>query len=211
MSLDGANSMSELAQNVLRNAPPTFALAGLSMGGILAFEIFRQAPERVLALALLDCTFLPDTEEKIERRNRQIDDVKNGRLPQVLKDELKPNYLAKALQNDEALLAEIMAMGMDLGGDVFVSQTLALRDRIDSSDTLPRIQCPVLVLCGEEDELCPVELHREMAGHIPAATLTVIKGSGHLSTLEQPMAVNAAMGAWLQLIRPTEGNSNGHQ
>ena len=101
MPLVGASSMGELAKHVLQQAPASFALAGLSMGGILAFEIVRQAPERVTALALLDCTYLPDTPEKVERRNRQIDDVRKGQLQQVLKDELKPNYLAQALQQDQ--------------------------------------------------------------------------------------------------------------
>jgi len=197
MDLVDANSMAELAQQVLQKAPPSFALAGLSMGAILAFEVVRQAPERVAALALLDCTYLPDTPEKVERRNRQISDVRKGHLPQVLKDELKPNYLAKALRQDQDLLDEIMSMGLDLGDDVFVSQSLALRDRIDSTDLLPNITCPSLVLCGDEDELCPIELHQTMAQQIPNASLKVIASCGHLASLERPDAVNAAMDDWL--------------
>jgi pimeloyl-ACP methyl ester carboxylesterase len=89
-------------------------------------------------------------------------------------------------------------MGMDLGAEVFVRQSIALRDRMDSSTTLATITCPVSIICGDEDELCAVSVHEAMALAIPNAELEVVAQCGHLSTLEQPLAVNSALTHWLQ-------------
>ena len=187
-----------IAAGILASAPEHFALAGLSMGGIVAFEMWRQAPERIERLALLDTNFRADPPERRQLRNEQIERVAAGQLESVLRDELKPNYLAEIHRGNLQLLDEVLAMGLDLGSAVFTRQSLALRDRPDSSGTLATIDCPVLVLCGKEDSLCPVELHREMARSIPRAELIVIDNCGHLATLEQPDAVNAALTRWLQ-------------
>ena len=121
-----------------------------------------------------------------------------GQLAAVLKDELKPNYLAQIHKNNSQLLEEVLAMGMDLGAEVFVRQSMALRDRMDSSATLATITCPVSIICGDEDQLCAVSLHEAMAVAIPHAKLEVVARCGHLSTLEQPLAVNSALTHWLQ-------------
>lgn len=193
-----ADSVQEIARDVLSEAPPTFALAGLSMGGIVALEMWRQAPERIERLALLDTNYRADTGERKLLRDRQIRQVEEGQLRQILRDELKPNYLAIQHRNNTKLLDELLAMGQRLGDQVFIRQSLALRDRPDSTATLATIQCPVLVLCGAQDTLCPETLHREMASQIPRAKLSVIADCGHISTMEAPERVTVELRKWLQ-------------
>ncbi len=192
------DSVAAIATRVLQQAPDTFALAGLSMGGIVAMEMWRQAPERIERMALLDTNFRPDTEERQAIRDRQVIEVRQGELGVILKDELKPNYLAACHRNNTALLDDVLYMGMALGEGVFERQSLALRNRPDSTATLKNITCPTLVLCGDEDGLCSPQLHREMAASIPGANLEIIPQCGHLSTMEQPQAVNEALRQWLQ-------------
>ena len=127
----------------------------------------------------------------------------------MLQEELKPNYFALAQQEDQALHDEVMHMGMDLGEEVFITQSQALRDRPDSSDTLADVSCPTLVLCGEEEKLCSVEMHEHMAQSIPQASLKVIDHCGHLSSIERPQAVNGAIETWLQESSLNKGVSSG--
>jgi pimeloyl-ACP methyl ester carboxylesterase len=187
------DSMTEMARSVLQDAPDQFAMVGLSMGGILAFEIWRQASDRVSHLALLDTNPHAESPERQTMRLEQIAAAASGRLRELATESLKPLYLAKAHREDEKLLATILDMVVDLGPDVFRSQSLALRGRIDSVPTLPSITCPTLVMCGDEDMLCPVTYHELMAAEIPNAQLTVIENCGHLSSLEQPQAVTSAL------------------
>ncbi|MEM1110438.1 MAG: alpha/beta fold hydrolase [Pseudomonadota bacterium] len=191
-------SVPALAEHVLAEAPERFALAGLSMGGIVALEIWRQQPERVSRLALLDTNHLADPSERQALRNDQIARVLNGELMPILREELKPNYLASVHRGNTGLLDEVMAMGVELGATVFERQSIALRDRPDSGLTLGTINRPTLVLCGDEDQLCPPERHRAMAALLPDPELVVIQQCGHLATLEQPAAVTQALSNWLQ-------------
>jgi pimeloyl-ACP methyl ester carboxylesterase len=195
-----SNSIEQLARDVLADAPPRFALVGLSMGGIVALELYRRAPERITHIALLDTTPNADLPDRSELRLQQIAAVERGELPALLKSSLAPQYLAARNREATALLRPILQMGMDLGPAVFRSQSLALRSRRDNRDLLPAIDCPALVLCGREDRLCPVDVHLEMAASIPRADLTVLSGTGHLSTMEAPEAVT---GALQQLLRRT--------
>jgi pimeloyl-ACP methyl ester carboxylesterase len=190
--LTRSSSISTLAQDVLRDAPPRFALIGLSMGGIVAFEVWRQAPERVTHIGLLDTTFYPDRQERRELRLEQIAQVEMGGLREVTAS-LKPLYLARRNRGNPRLLQAIMDMGLELGSEVFRRQSLALRDRRDSIDTLPTISCPALILCGREDQLCPVDWHVAMADAIPQADLVVLADCGHLSAMEEPEAVTASL------------------
>ncbi len=192
-----AADVSSIARQVLEAAPPQFAMAGLSMGGIVALEMWRQAPERIERLALLDSNYKADAPDRRRIRERQIERANNGALRSVLRDELKPNYLAACHQTNLVLLDEVLRMGIDLGPEIFVRQSLALRDRPDSAHTLHDIDCPVLILCGEEDTLCPVSLHEEMAAAINGSQLRVVPDCGHLSAMEQPGAVNSALHEWL--------------
>ena len=195
--LTRSSSIAELAADVLQDAPPRFALVGLSMGGIVAFEIWRQAPERVTHIGLLDTTFYPDRPERRELRLEQIARVEKGGLHEVTAS-MKPLYLSSKNRNDSRLLQAILDMGLTLGPEVFRRQSLALRDRHDSVDTLPTIRCPALVLCGREDQLCPVDWHVLMADAIPHADLVVLAGCGHLSAMEEPEAVTSALGRLLR-------------
>ena len=160
-------------------------------------EMWRRAPQRIERLALLDTNFRSDSNERKRVRDRQIADVTIGGLEYVLRDELKPQYLALCHQDNLVLLEEVLAMGLALGPEVFLRQSLALRDRPDSTETLTSITCPTLVLCGQEDRLCTPELHREMAQLITDAELQIIPACGHLSTLEQPKLVNQALSHWI--------------
>jgi pimeloyl-ACP methyl ester carboxylesterase len=179
----------DMASQALAGAPERFAIAGLSMGGILAFEIWRQAPDRVTHMALLDTNPHADTPERRSLRVQHIEAALAGGLRELAIESLKPLYLARAHREDEELLDTILGMARDLGPDVFHRQSLALRDRQDSVPTLATIDCPVLVMCGDEDMLCPVEYHELMAERIPGARLVIIKQCGHLSSLEQPEIV----------------------
>ena len=194
--LNDRDTMQGLAADVLTNAPPQFALAGLSMGGIVAMEIYRQAPNRVTRLALLDTNPKPESAAVAQTREPQIAKVQQGQLRKVMREEMKPNYLADG-PNTGHILDVCMAMAETLGLDVFVRQSRALQTRPNQQDTLRAVTVPSLVLCGEDDTLCPLHRHELMHDLIPESTLAVIKAAGHLPTLEQPNATNEALEKWL--------------
>lgn len=197
MPLGGACSMEALARRVLDHAPPRFALAGLSMGGIVAMEVLRQAPGRVDRIALLDTNPLAETEEVKARRVPQMEAVSAGRLQTVMRDEMKPNYLAEG-PGRAAILDLCMEMALDLGPEVFLQQSTALRDRPDQQDTLRAFGGKALVLCGRQDALCPVARHELMHALLPDSRLEIIEDAGHLPTLEQPERTTAALSRWLE-------------
>ncbi len=191
------DSVQAMAADILANAPPVFALAGLSMGGIVAMEVVRQAPDRVERLALLDTNPLAEKPEVKDRRGPQMAAVRDGKLRQVMRDEMKPNYLADG-PNQGAILDLCMAMAEDLGPDVFLCQSRALMDRPDQSETLKAYTGTSLVLCGREDGLCPVERHQLMHDLLPNSRFDIIEQAGHLPTLEQPNETTAALIRWLE-------------
>ena len=195
--LSQQDSVGAMAAEILNNAPPRFALAGLSMGGIVAMEVLRQAPDRVERLALLDTNPLAEASEVKARRAPQMAAVREGRLRQVMRDEMKPNYLANGPRQG-AILDLCMAMATDLGPDVFLRQSQALMDRHDQRATLSAYTCKTLVLCGRADGLCPVERHQLMHDLLPDSVLTIIEDAGHLPTLEQPQETTAALIRWLE-------------
>jgi pimeloyl-ACP methyl ester carboxylesterase len=191
-------TMEALAAAVLNEAPfPRFALAGLSMGGIVAMRVLAQASGRVTRLGLLDTNHFAEAPERQALRQPQIDRAKAGQLRAVLVDEMKPNYLGPTHRTDQVLLDRVLAMGMDLGPEVFERQSLALRNRPDSSETLASYDGLTLLLCGEHDALCPPARHAAMAGLLRNADLVIVAGAGHLTTLEEPATVNEALRAWL--------------
>jgi pimeloyl-ACP methyl ester carboxylesterase len=195
--ITGRDTMKALAADVLKNAPARFALAGLSMGGIVAMEMIAQAPERIERLALLDTNPRAEAPEMQARRAPQIEKVRAGDLRGVMRDEMKPNYLADG-PNKPAILNLCMEMAEDLGPDVFIRQSLALRDRPAQQAALCRLTAPTLVLCGREDRACPVERHELMHRLIPHSTLIIIDDAGHLPTLEKPDETTAALARWLE-------------
>ena len=189
-------TIGEIAQSILATAPSKFALAGLSMGGIVAMEMWAQAPERISQIAFLDTNPKAEHPDFAARREPQIIAAQTGELRRVMRDEMKPNYLADG-PNQGAILDLCMAMAERLGPDVFVAQSRALQTRPDQQETLRSITVPALVLCGVADALCPLHRHELMADLIPDATLTTINGAGHLPTLEQPELTNKALELWL--------------
>ncbi len=191
--LSKGDCVEEIARHVLDEAPARFALAGLSMGGIIGFEIWRQAPDRITHLALLDTTPHADRPDRSQQRLDQMAAVDQGQLRDVITTALTPQYLAVKNRVDTVLLQEILEMGLSLGPQVFRSQSMALMSRPDSLPILSAIDCPVLVLCGRDDTLCTVAIHQLMAESIPYADLVVLAECGHLSTLEEPLAVGRAL------------------
>lgn len=188
--------MTELAATALRQAPPRFALAGLSMGGILAMEMLRQAPERVERLALLDTSPLAEAAQMQARRAPQIARAKSD-LAAVMQDEMIPNYLAPS--GDLSGLGQLcLTMALDLGADVFARQSLALRDRPDQTATLSAFAGPALVLMGAHDRPCPRSRHDLMAALMPQARLAVIAGAGHLPPLDRPAETASEILNWLE-------------
>lgn len=195
--LVGADTIGGLAAKILAQAPPSFALAGLSMGGIVAMEIIAQAPERVERLALLDTNPRAELPAVKARRAPQLTSVQAGGLEAVMRDEMKPNYLTNG-PNRAAILDLCMDMALSLGPQVFVDQSHALRDRPDQQNALRKVRVPTLILCGRDDILCPIERHELLHGLIPQSTLHIIDNAGHLPTLEQPFETTAALARWLE-------------
>jgi len=195
--LVGSDSMTGLAAAVLAVAPPRFALAGLSMGGILAMEVLRQAPDRVERLALLDTNPLAEATNVAEARARQVAQVRAGGLAAVMQREMLPRYLAEGSGN-RAILNLCLDMALALGPGVFAAQSRALATRPDQTATLAAFRGPALVLTGAQDQLCPRERHDLMAGLIPGAKLVLVANAGHLPTLECPAETTAALGRWLE-------------
>lgn len=192
-----ADTVSDIAAEVLRHAPQRFALAGLSMGGIVAMEVLRQAPGRVERIALLDTNPKAEVDAVKAMREPQIAKVQAGQLASVMRDEMKPNYLTDGPRRGE-ILDLCMDMAYGLGPDVFVAQSRALQTRPDQQDTLREVTCPALVLCGRDDALCPVHRHELMAALMPHATLHIVENAGHLPTLEQPDETTDALRRWLE-------------
>ncbi|SEU09354.1 alpha/beta fold hydrolase [Paracoccus homiensis] len=193
------DSMQALAAEVLAHAPPRFALAGLSMGGILAMEVLRQAPGRIAGLALMDTNPLAELDEVKARRAPQIAAVRQGGLADVMRGQMIPNYL-HAPDPDGPIAGLCLDMALNLGPQVFVNQSVALRDRPDQTQVLRDYQGPTLILCGESDRLCPVARHRLMQDLMPQAALQVVPDAGHLPVLEQPEHVTALLRRWLEEI-----------
>lgn len=187
----------EIASGLLDELPQRFALAGLSMGGIVAMEILRRAPDRVTRLALMDTNPLAETPQVAAAREPQIVKVRTGRMHDVMRDEMKPNYLAPGPYVNE-ILDLVMDMADALGPEVFVRQSRALQRRRDQQGTLRKCKVPTLVLCGAHDELCPVKRHTFMAELIPGAELKVLDDAGHLPTLEAPAETTQALRDWLK-------------
>ena len=195
--IDGHGCIESLASDILANAPPHFALAGLSMGGIVAMEMVRQAPGRIGRLALLDTNPLAEADEVKARRIPQVEKARAGQLMTVMRDEMKPNYLSEG-PNKLTILDLCMEMALSLGPEIFTRQSNALATRADQCDALRQVSVPTLVLCGEDDALCPVSRHELMHTLIPGSTLQVIENAGHLPTLEQPEQTTAALVRWLE-------------
>ena len=194
--LGGDDSIAGMALRALAAAPPRFALAGLSMGGYVALEIMRRAPGRVMRLALLGTSARTDTPEQAERRREAIRLAEGGDFGSVA-HRMLPNLVHADRLSDEGLASAIRAMAARLGKDGFLRKQRAIMGRVDSRPHLPRIACPTLVLCGREDASTPLPLSEEMAALVPGARLAVVESCGHMSAMERPAEVSAALRRWL--------------
>lgn len=194
-TLNGA-SMAEIAASILADAPPRFVLCGISMGGYLSFEILRQAPERVVKLALLDTSARPDTPQDTAQRHALVAQARSGDF-QALLNVVMPLLLHPDHQDDARINAISVRMGLTVGIEGFARQQAAIIARPDSRPGLAAISVPTLVLVGDRDPLTPPDRAREMADAIPGARLVVVPDCGHASTLEQPDAVSRALLDWI--------------
>lgn len=190
-----------MAETLMRDAPTErFALAGHSLGGRIALEVVRRAPQRVSHLALLDTGWQPlpaDDRGARERAGRlELVELAQRASMRAMAERWTPGML-----HPEALGGPVheavLAMLARQSAERFAAQQAALLARPDASDLLPRIACPTLVLCGREDSWSPLARHEELASAIPGAQLVAVERCGHMSTMEQPAAVAAALATWL--------------
>lgn len=190
------DNISDLAADVLSHAPPKFCLVGHSMGGIVAMEICAQDPKRIEKLVLIDTNPLAELEEVKLKREPQISDALSGKLINVIRDEMKPNYLASS-ENQDIILNICLEMALSLGPKVFINQSRALQTRADQQNNIQSINIPVLIMCGSEDKLCTVERHEMMHNMISNSELKIINNAGHMPTLEQPSETTEVLKEWL--------------
>lgn len=195
--LTSQETIGVMASQVLAEAPEQFALAGLSMGGYVALEIIRQAPERVARLALVDTNARADSPQQSADRWALIGLARSGEFKGVTR-RLLPLLVHRERVNDEQLANAIFAMAERVGRDAFIRQQRAIMGRPDSRRDLGLIHCPTVVLCGRQDLLTPLAMATEMAEKIPRAVLVAIEECGHLAALEKPQAVSAVLRYWLQ-------------
>jgi pimeloyl-ACP methyl ester carboxylesterase len=193
------------ARDVLAAAPPRFALAGLSYGGIVVFECVRQAPERVTHLALLNTTPHPPSDAMRARLHEFLLMAEQGEFRRITTDHLKDTMLHPEHRAILTLRQTILEMAEYIGIGGFLNQVSAQLARPDSVPTLAQIACPTLVMAGADDTVCPPAISQFMAEQIAGARLVVLERCGHLCTLEQPDAAADALRAWLTAgARPTE-------
>ncbi|WP_316175665.1 MULTISPECIES: alpha/beta hydrolase [unclassified Bradyrhizobium] len=191
------DSMAAIARRILAEAPPRFALAGHSMGGYIALEIMRQAPERVGRLALINTQARPDTPEASARRRTMITRAKEGDYHGVV-DELFSGFVHPSRQDDPRLRQLVHDMAEEVGVIGFIRQLTAIMSRPDSRPTLTAIRCPTLVLTGDTDNTIPNSLSKEMAVGIDGSWLVVLENCGHLPQPEQPEETAQALMEWLR-------------
>ena len=192
-----SDTMAGIARDVLADVPfASFALAGLSMGGYIALEIARQAPLRVAKLALLDTAATAELPEQTQKRMAFISLAESGRFSSVT-DTLLPLLIHPLRHGDPGLTGVIRSMAENIGKDAFIRQERSIMSRADSMPLLASIDCPALVLCGRQDAMTPLGGHEKIAAAIKGARLEVLEDCGHLSTLEKPAEVNAALRRWL--------------
>ncbi|MFD1333664.1 alpha/beta fold hydrolase [Methylopila musalis] len=190
------DTIGAIADSLLAEAPERFALVGLSMGGYVAFEVLRRAPERVARVALLDTTAEPDTDEGRDRRRTLIAAARRNKLGAIHQATFG-RYVDRTRENDAELEALVREMLFATGAEAFARQMTAILDRPEQASLLPGVACPALVLVGENDLPTPPEHARRMAQALPDARLVTLPGVGHLSTIEAPEAVSAELAAFL--------------
>jgi pimeloyl-ACP methyl ester carboxylesterase len=190
------DTIGAMADATLALAPPTFALVGFSMGGYVAFEILRRATQRVERLALMDTQATPDSAETTKRRRALLEQTKIGRFRGVQRT-LLPQLVHSRHINDDAITQPIFDMAQEIGADGFVREQRAIIDRADSRRMLVDIDVPTVVIVGRQDQVTPLPRAEEMAADIANSRLIVLEECGHMSPLEKPAEVTAALRRWL--------------
>lgn len=194
--VSGGERIEEIASGLLDQLPHRFALAGLNLGGVVALELIRRAPERVSRLCLMATDAQADTPQIAASREDLIIAAQGGRLEEGMRKLVGSDALAPGPQRIP-ILNDLLAMAEGMGVETFVRQMRALQRRSDQQAALRKIKVPTLVLCGAHDTLTPVRRHSFMADLIPGAELHVIENAGHLLPIEAPEAVNEALQNWL--------------
>jgi pimeloyl-ACP methyl ester carboxylesterase len=193
--LTHGDSLRQLAEQVLDEAEPTFALAGFSMGGYVAQEIARIAPERIARLALIDTAIRADTPERAaQRRSVNAAASHEGAFLGVA-DRLMASYVDASRLDDKDLTGRIQAMTQRLGREVFLRQNGLARE--DGAAALRALPCPIVIICGEHDAITPLAGQHEMVHAIGCSHMVIIPNAGHMTPMEAPEAVNAALRRWL--------------
>jgi len=193
--LTRGESLRDLAEQVLAQAEPTFALAGFSMGGYVAQEIARIAPERIERLALIDTAIRADTPERAAQRRAVNAAASHKGAFLGVADRLMASYVDPSRLADKDLTGRIQAMTQRLGRDVFLRQNGLARE--DGAAALRALRCPIVIICGEHDAITPLAGQHEMARAIGCTHMVVIPNAGHMTPMEAPQAVNAALRRWL--------------
>lgn len=197
-------SITAMAQLVVDSAPERFSLAGHSMGGRVAIEVFRMVPQSVERLALLDTGIHPPRAAEQAKRQELIDLARAEGM-----EALAARWLPPMLHPDHsALIAPLTEMVKRSTPDTFENQQRALLGRPDACAVIPTIKCPALVLCGREDAWSPVPQHEEIAAAIGRSKLTIVEDCGHMAPVEQPGAVTAALREWFQSRWSSEAPSD---
>ncbi len=199
----GLDSLPAMAEAVLRTAPDRFSVAGHSMGGRVALEIYRLAPNRVARIALFDTGYLPLAsgtagEEEARKRGELVTLAESQGMRAMIAQWLPPMIHPRRV-DDTALVNSIIEMMSRKTPEIFAAQEHALLSRPDASPVLEQIRCPALLLCGREDGWSGPAQHAAMSAKIKDSRLDIVPDCGHMSTLEQPAAVSAALGEWLML------------
>lgn len=192
-------SLPEMAAALLARHPGPLALCGASMGGMVAMEAARQAPDRVRGLALLGTSAQPESEEMRGIREKAIELFAQGRLKEVIEPNAGLAFHPEHARDPE-LVGRYLEFVLRAGAEQLIRQNRAVITRPDARTHLPSLRCPVLVMGGEDDQLTPPDLSREITRLAPGAELVLVPRCGHMLTMEQPQAVNAALRRWFDRL-----------
>jgi pimeloyl-ACP methyl ester carboxylesterase len=194
------DSIAAMAATLLAETEGPLVLCGASMGGIIAMEAARQAPDRIRGLALLGTTARPETDAMRKLREDAIVLFEEGRVEEVIAPNVALAFHPDSLEKDPRLAQDYLAFVLDAGAAQLVRQNRAIIGRPDARTHLPSLGCPLLVMCGDADQLTPPEHSEEMAALVPGAELARVARCGHMLTMEQPVVVNARLLAWLDTL-----------
>ncbi len=196
-SFAGFDSIEAMASHVLENSPGKFALAGHSMGGRVALEVYKQAPHRITHLALLNTGVHPKRDSEVPGRRKLLDLADAKGMHDVCEAWLPPMMGPEGLQ-DDALMADLTNMVTSHTPAQFNGEIQALLNRPEAESVLASVVVNTLLLSSEHDAWSPISQHREMQALVPQSILVAIDGAGHMSTVEAPQAVADAMRQWLK-------------